>query len=179
MGPSRILIPVVTPSEEFAFRFGKNNQGRGEHEREIKRLRPAMAVPASHLETEIERPDIAEAGSTAQLSAGLSNWTAVCARGNARPAAQQSYFRQPHRVPESNPNGSVTLMEWDIFKSEDGSGNWVVQAMDFDGDGEIYTVIFSDFDAKARAREYYNWKTEVAGLQAIHAVKSRKTTAAA
>ena len=51
--------------------------------------------------------------------------------------------------------------------------------MDFDGDGEIYTVIFSDFDAKARAREYCNWKTEVAGLQAIHAVKSRKTTAAA
>jgi len=51
--------------------------------------------------------------------------------------------------------------------------------MDFDGDGEIYTVIFSDFDAKARAREYYNWKTEVAGLQAIHAVKSGKTTAAA
>ena len=92
---------------------------------------------------------------------------------------QQSYFRQPHRVPESNPNGGVTLMEWDIFKSEDGSGNWVVQAMDFDGDGEIYTVIFSDFDAKARAREYYNWKTEVAGLQAIHAVKSGKTTVAA
>ncbi|HMH05048.1 MAG TPA: hypothetical protein VK579_00060 [Terriglobales bacterium] len=70
-------------------------------------------------------------------------------------------------------------MEWDIFKSEDGSGNWLVQAMNFDGDGEIYTVTFSDSDAKARAIEYYNWKTTVADRQAIHAVKSRKATAVA
>ncbi len=70
-------------------------------------------------------------------------------------------------------------MEWDIFKSEDGSGNWVVQAMNFDGDGEIYTVTFSDFDPEAAAREYYNWKTNVATLRAIHVVKSRKTTTAA
>jgi hypothetical protein len=70
-------------------------------------------------------------------------------------------------------------MEWDIFRSEDGSGNWVVQAMNFDGDGEIYTVTFSDFDAKARAREYYNWKTKISDVQPIHAVKPRKTTAAA
>jgi hypothetical protein len=70
-------------------------------------------------------------------------------------------------------------MEWDIFKSEDGSGNWVVQAMNFDGDGEIYTVTFSDSDAKARAREYYNWKTRVSVHQAIHEVKANKATAAA
>ncbi len=70
-------------------------------------------------------------------------------------------------------------MEWDIFKSEDGSGNWVVQAMNFDGDGEIYTVTFSDFDPEAAAREYYNWKTNVAALRTIHVVKSRKTTTAA
>jgi hypothetical protein len=70
-------------------------------------------------------------------------------------------------------------MEWDIFKSEDGSGSWVVQAMNFEGDGEIYTVIFSDCDAEARAREYYNWKAIVADNRAIHAVKAGKTTAAA
>ena len=69
-------------------------------------------------------------------------------------------------------------MEWDIFKSEDGSGNWVVQAMNFDGDGEIYTVTFSDFDPEAAAREYYNWKTNVADRQRIHAVNPGKTTAA-
>jgi hypothetical protein len=51
--------------------------------------------------------------------------------------------------------------------------------MDFDGDGEIYTVTFSDCNAKARAREYYNWKIGVADLQTIHAVKSRKSTIAA
>jgi hypothetical protein len=69
-------------------------------------------------------------------------------------------------------------MEWDLFKSEDGSGNWVVQGMNFDGGGEISTVTFSDFDAEAAAREYYNWKTSVADRQVIHAVKPRKTTAA-
>jgi hypothetical protein len=57
-------------------------------------------------------------------------------------------------MPELNLNRRATAMEWDIFKSEDGSGNWVVQAMNFDGDGEIYTVASSDSDAKARAREY-------------------------
>jgi len=51
--------------------------------------------------------------------------------------------------------------------------------MNFDGDGEIYTVTFSDSDAKARAIEYYNWRTTVADRQAIHAVKSRKATAVA
>ena len=70
-------------------------------------------------------------------------------------------------------------MEWDIFKAEDGSGNWVVQAMNFDGDGEIYTVTFSDSDARARAREYYNWKTRVLVHSAIHEVKPNKTTAVA
>ena len=71
-------------------------------------------------------------------------------------------------------------MEWDIFKSEDGSGHWVVQAMNFDADGEIYTVTFSDSDAKARAKEYYNWKTSVPVVhQAIHEVKAIKVTAAA
>jgi len=69
-------------------------------------------------------------------------------------------------------------MEWDIFKSEDGSGNWVVQAMNFDGDGEIYTVTFSDLDAEGRAREYYNWKTNATDRQGIHPVKPSKTTAA-
>jgi len=70
-------------------------------------------------------------------------------------------------------------MEWDIFKSEDGSGSWVVQAMNFDGDGEIYTVTFSDSDAKVRAREYYHWKTGVPVAQNVHALKSPKATAAA
>jgi hypothetical protein len=70
-------------------------------------------------------------------------------------------------------------MEWDIYKSEDGSGNWVVQAMNFDGDSEIYTVTFSDSDAKRLAREYYNWKTCVSGHQAVHLIKPNKATAAA
>jgi hypothetical protein len=49
-------------------------------------------------------------------------------------------------------------MKWSIYAHEDGSGDWVVQAINFAGDGEIYTTIFSDSDARTRAEEYYNWK---------------------
>lgn len=50
-------------------------------------------------------------------------------------------------------------MEWNVFPHEDASGDWVVQAINFDGDGEIYTTIFSDSDAQARAKEYHDWKS--------------------
>lgn len=45
-------------------------------------------------------------------------------------------------------------MQWEIFPHEDQSGDWVVQAINIDGEGEIYTTIFSDADAEKRAKEY-------------------------
>jgi hypothetical protein len=42
---------------------------------------------------------------------------------------------------------------------EGASGDWVVQAINLPGEGEMYTTIFSDSDAEARAKEYYRWKT--------------------
>jgi hypothetical protein len=50
-------------------------------------------------------------------------------------------------------------MEWEIFPHEDGSGDWVVEAINFAGDGEIHTTIFSGISAEVRAREYLDWKT--------------------
>ena len=60
--------------------------------------------------------------------------------------------------PPSKQGEGETPMQWNVYPHEDGSGDWVVQAINFAGDGEIYTTIFSDSNAEARAREYYDWK---------------------
>lgn len=49
-------------------------------------------------------------------------------------------------------------MEWHIFAHEDNSGDWVVQGIDVEREGRIFTTIFSDSDAEQRAREYYEWE---------------------
>lgn len=50
-------------------------------------------------------------------------------------------------------------MEWHIYPHEDRSGDWVVQGINIDGEGEMFTTIFTDSDAEARAREYYQWQS--------------------
>jgi hypothetical protein len=57
-------------------------------------------------------------------------------------------------------------MEWEVFPHEDNSGDWIVEAINFSGDGEIYTTIFCGISAEARAREYLAWKTMPVGLAA-------------
>ncbi|MGO9096993.1 MAG: hypothetical protein ACLQGV_17440 [Bryobacteraceae bacterium] len=49
-------------------------------------------------------------------------------------------------------------MQWTIFPHEDNSGDWVVEAINFGGDGEIFTAIFSGSSSRERAQEYYTWK---------------------
>jgi hypothetical protein len=44
-------------------------------------------------------------------------------------------------------------MKWYIFPHEDGSGDWTVEAINFPGEGEIYTAIFSGSDSELRARD--------------------------
>ena len=48
-------------------------------------------------------------------------------------------------------------MQWEIFQHEDGSGDWVVESVNFAGDGEIYTTIFSGASAEVRAKAYLAW----------------------
>ncbi|MGA2205310.1 MAG: hypothetical protein ABSG10_01130 [Terracidiphilus sp.] len=48
-------------------------------------------------------------------------------------------------------------MQWEIFQHEDKSGDWVVEGINFSGDGEIYTTIFSGASAESRARQYLAW----------------------
>jgi hypothetical protein len=57
-------------------------------------------------------------------------------------------------------------MEWEVFPHEDGSGDWVVEAINFAGDGEIHTTIFSGISAESRAREYIAWKAIPAQIAA-------------
>ena len=51
-------------------------------------------------------------------------------------------------------------MQWEIFPHEDNSGDWVVESVNIDGEGEISTTIFSGTSAESRAREYFAWKAE-------------------
>jgi len=44
------------------------------------------------------------------------------------------------------------------MKASRFEGEWVVEAINEKGDGEIYIAAFSGPDAKARAAEYAAWK---------------------
>lgn len=37
-------------------------------------------------------------------------------------------------------------------------GEWVVEAINMDGDGEIYVTVFAGPESKKRASEYASWK---------------------
>jgi hypothetical protein len=49
-------------------------------------------------------------------------------------------------------------MQFNVYPHEDNSGDWVVEAIDIDGEGEILTAIFSGKNAKTRAESYANWQ---------------------
>jgi hypothetical protein len=49
-------------------------------------------------------------------------------------------------------------MTYEIVESRDTPDEWRVEAIDHEGDGEVYVAIFSGPDAEARAREYAAFK---------------------
>lgn len=51
-------------------------------------------------------------------------------------------------------------MTWEVAESKNTPGEWVVEAINRDGDGEIYAAIFSGPNAEQRAREYAACKQE-------------------
>ncbi len=46
------------------------------------------------------------------------------------------------------------LMEWECFEDRKNRGDWRVEAIDFDKEGEVYVTIFSGPHARERAQEY-------------------------
>jgi hypothetical protein len=53
-------------------------------------------------------------------------------------------------------------MEWEVVEDRQQPGQWRVEAINHDGEGEIYVAIFSGPSAQAHAEEYAAWKTEMA-----------------
>lgn len=53
----------------------------------------------------------------------------------------------------------MNKMEYDVAPDRVYPGDWRVEAIDRDGDGEAYVTIFSGPQSEQRAREYAAWKT--------------------
>lgn len=51
-------------------------------------------------------------------------------------------------------------MNYEVFEDKLNPGDWRAEAVNPEGDGECYVVIFSGPDAPERAQEYAAWKNE-------------------
>lgn len=52
------------------------------------------------------------------------------------------------------------MLEYEVVKDKLEPGAWRVEAIDFDGEGECYLVVFMGAFAKERAEEYAEFKTK-------------------
>ncbi len=50
------------------------------------------------------------------------------------------------------------FLQYETIEDNRHPGDYRVEAIDSDGDGEVYTAIFVGPDAEFRAREYADWK---------------------
>jgi hypothetical protein len=53
---------------------------------------------------------------------------------------------------------SKNFLAYETIEDKMQSGDYRVEAIDSDGDGEVYIAIFVGPDAKMRAEEYADWK---------------------
>jgi hypothetical protein len=49
-------------------------------------------------------------------------------------------------------------MEWEVIEDRQHPGNWRFEAINREGDVEVYVTVFSGPCAEERAREYAAWK---------------------
>ena len=52
----------------------------------------------------------------------------------------------------------------EVVKDRTAMDTWRVEAINQEGDGEVFVTIFSGPDSEARAREYADWKNGVREL---------------
>jgi len=52
----------------------------------------------------------------------------------------------------------ATSIHYEVVEDAIHAGDYRVEAIDTEADGEIYTAIFTGPDAEARAEEYADWK---------------------
>jgi hypothetical protein len=53
---------------------------------------------------------------------------------------------------------TVNRLVFDVVEDRNSPGDWRVEAVDHDSEGECYVAIFCGFDAERMAREYAAWK---------------------
>jgi hypothetical protein len=58
-------------------------------------------------------------------------------------------------------------MQYQVERSHEIQDEWCVEAINHEGDGEIYVAIFSGPDAKRRAEEYAAWKDAKTRIRAV------------
>ena len=56
--------------------------------------------------------------------------------------------------------GRRPRVKHEVFAAEDGSGDYIVEAIELPGEGEIFTAVFSGPDAQNRAEEYAAWQNQ-------------------
>ena len=49
-------------------------------------------------------------------------------------------------------------MNYEVVESPDVAGGWLVEAINYGNDGEVYSALFYGPGAEERAREYSAWK---------------------
>lgn len=49
-------------------------------------------------------------------------------------------------------------MDYEVFEDKESPGDWRVEAINMESDGECYVAIFSGPRARERAEEYVKWK---------------------
>jgi hypothetical protein len=50
-------------------------------------------------------------------------------------------------------------MEYELIQDQTVTGAWRVEAINFDGDGEVYVTIFAGPEARQRAEQFMEWKS--------------------
>jgi len=48
-------------------------------------------------------------------------------------------------------------MTYEVAQDNTGNGTWRVEAINFEGDGEVYVTIFAGTESESRARQYADW----------------------
>ena len=56
------------------------------------------------------------------------------------------------------PSNKQNELEVSVVELNDGTGGWMVEAIDMPNDGNIYQAIFAGPEAEKRAREYARFK---------------------
>lgn len=54
-------------------------------------------------------------------------------------------------------------MHYECVKSDTAKDEWIVEAIDYQSEGEIYMTLFVGLKAEERAKEYTAWQNERRG----------------